>query len=485
MTYKFHNPNRLSLTIILWTLALIATITPPASATGTTSPVQVQMGGNRTVGRILSLELVVNSVQLVSSRGTTVTLVSRPYTMEQSHLAASSEVVGRADVPFGIYTRAVINAANPHVVFLDNFGNIREARWTVATTSSIALPQSITITSAPSVVRITLDLASLLKFDANQQTMLRGQPTFSVSQLSPARIGVDAEVAGEIEGSVGKAVAVTASSFTLADSVSGLTTTYMTDTHTGYNGVSLATMLNLIVRVHSTIRKDGQNVAQEVSVAGSGQGSVVTGVITDYTGGRVAVQQIYGSGATTTALGAYGTLALDSTTAFQMDSRGMDLTGISLSFNAANLVAGQRIQFASRGAVHTNTSAGPSLTQVLTARLQLQTIVGTVSNISVAPNGSASFDLALPANDGSALATLCEGASLVRIVTQPLTKSSFLLTEGQHVRVRGLLLFDASSSGLQSSDFQSNGARVYVSVPRNTSDYYMIARSLQLDRSHN
>ena len=48
-----------------------------------------------------------------------------------------------------------------------------------------------------------------------------------------------------------------------------------------------------------------------------------------------------------------------------------------------------------------------------------------------------------------------------------------------------MLLFDAASSGLQSMGMQSNGARAYVSAPSNASDYYMVARSVQIDRSRN
>ena len=147
MTRKLLNSNQSTLAIILWAFVLIAVATPPASAV--TSPVQVQMGGNATVGRILSLELVVNSIQLVSSKGSAVSLVSLPYTLEQSHLAASAEVVGRVNVPVGVYTRAILIVANPHVVYLDNFGNIREIRWTGASTSSISLVHPINVAAPP------------------------------------------------------------------------------------------------------------------------------------------------------------------------------------------------------------------------------------------------------------------------------------------------------------------------------------------------
>ncbi len=477
MTNTFRNLNLRTLRSFLCGCTWFAALVTTASAAVATSSVQVQMGSNASVGRILSLELLVNSAQLVSSKGTAVSLVSRPFTMEQSHLAASAEVVGRVAVPVGTYTKALLNVANPHVIFIDSFGNIREARWAGNSLTTVVLKQPISVNSAASVVRISLDIDSLLKFDSSQQTMLRAQPAFTVSQLSPGRAGADAEVAGELEAAVGKVTSVSGSSFTVADAVSGLTTTYLTDRNTAYNGVSLRTMTNLLVRIHSTTPIDGQLLAKEVSVAGSGSGSVVTGVITDFTGTKVATQQVYGAGASSSVLGAFGTVVVDPAASFQVDSRGMDLTGINLTFGPNNMVAGQRIQFMNRGTMQNSSITGASLGQALTARLQLQTISGTVTNVAVASNGGTSFDLQLPPNDGSPLSTLGEGTGLIHIISQPLTKSSVpTLTEGTQVKVRGLLLFDAPARSLQ-----SNAARGYITATKGSSNYYMVARTIQRD----
>ena len=216
---------------------------------------------------------------------------------------------------------------------------------------------------------------------------------------------------------------------------------------------------------------------QDVSISGSGFGSVVTGVITDNSGTKAAAQQIYGAGASAAQLGAFGTVVMDPAASFQMDSKGMDLTGLALTFGANNLVAGQRIQFISRSTLTASSNGAVNLGQALTVRLQLQNISGTVTNIAVASNGSASFDLQLPANDGSPLTSLGEGTTMVHIITQPLTRSSLSsLSEGMQVKVRGLLLFDASLSGTQ-----SHGPRELISTPKATSNYYMIARSVQRD----
>jgi hypothetical protein len=375
----------------------------------------------------------------------------------------------------GSYTKALLTVANPHVVFLDNFGNVREARWVGASLSTIILKQAISASAAPSVVRISLDIASLMKFDATQQIMLRTQPVFTVSQLSPGKAGADAEISGELEAAVGKVTAVSGSSFTVTDVISGLTTTFLTDRSTAFNGISIRTMLNLLVRVHSTTRSDNQLLAQDVTISGSGAGSIVTGVITDYSGTKAAAQQIYGAGASAALLGAFSTVAMDHAASFQVDSRGMDLTGLALSFGANNMVAGQRIQFINRTTMQNSANLG----QALTVRLQLQNISGTVTNIAVASNGSTSFDLQLPANDGSPLTSLGEGASIVHIVSQPLTKSSVSnLSEGMQVKVRGLLLFDAPPTGMQ-----SRSPRAKVSASQPTSNYYMVARQISSSKA--
>jgi hypothetical protein len=65
---------------------------------------------------------------------------------------------------------------------------------------------------------------------------------------------------------------------------------------------------------------------------------------------------------------------------------------------------------------------------------------------------------------------------MVHVVSQPLTKSSVGgLSEGMQVKVRGLLLFDAPPTGMQSS----RSPRAMVSTPKPTSDYYMVARQIQ------
>lgn len=476
MTYTFRNSNSILLRSLLGGCALVTMLVTAASAAAATSSVQVQMGSNTPVGRILSLEVTVNSVQLVSNKGVTVSLVARSFTMEQSHLAASAEVIGHADIPTGTYTKALVTVANPHVVYMDNFGNVSEARWVGASLATVTLKQSITAAATPSVVRISLDIASLLKFDPVHQVMLRAQPTFTVAQSFPGRIGADAEVSAELEATVGRVLSVSAVSFTVTDAISGLTTTYMIDRNTAYNGVSLRTMLTLFVRIHSTTRTDGQLLAQEVSVSGSGGGSVVTGVVTNLTGTKVTAQQIYGAGASSAVLGTVATMALNPAASFQVDSKGMDLTGLNVSFSQNNLVAGQRIQYISRSRLQTSPIVGASLSQALTVRLQLQSISGTVTNVAVASDGATSFDIQLPANDGSALSN---NTDMVHIVTQPLTKSPLTtFAEGMQVKVRGLLLFDSSSQGLQ-----ANSARRYITTPKDRSNYYMVARTIQRDAS--
>ena len=130
----------------------------------------------------------------------------------------------------------------------------------------------VSASSAASVIRISLNMGSPMGFDTAHQTMLRTQPSFTVSQLSPGREGAAAEAAGELETAIGRVTSVGGYSFTVSDAVSGLATTYLTDRNTAYDGVSLRPMANLFVRIYSTTRGDGQLLAQEVSIAGSGSG---------------------------------------------------------------------------------------------------------------------------------------------------------------------------------------------------------------------
>ncbi len=477
MPTMFRNTNLKTLRFLLCSSILLATLCANAFATAVLSSVQVQMGSNMPVGRVLSLELTVNSVQIISAQGVPATLVSHSFTMEQSHLAASAAVVAHADILSGTYTKAIVNVSNPHVIFLDNFGNIREARWTGSSVTTVVLKKAISATSSASVIRINLNIASLLGFDPTHQSMLRTLPTFTVVQLSPGRAGADAEVSGELEVSAGKVTSVTAVSFTVSDTVSGLTTTYLVDRNTAYNGLSLRTMQNLLVMVHSATRTDGQSLAQVVSVVGSGSGSAIAGVITSIDGTTVASQQVYGAGASVSTLGAAGKVYLDPAASFEVDSHGMNLAGLNYTFGPENMIPGQRIQFISRSSMQSSFSSSANL-HAQVVRLQLQSISGTVSNIGVASNGGMSFDLQLTTNDGSPLTSLGEGNGLIQIVTQPLTKSALTLSEGMQIKVRGLLLYDATQQGLQ-----GKSARAFVSVHKDASNYYMVARTLQLDNN--
>lgn len=466
---------------LLFCLSLVTLLVAASSATTRREPVlasmsavQVQMGGNVPLARIISLELTVDSVQLVSSNGATATLVARPLSIEESHLTSCSEVVARVAIVRGSYTKALLTVANPHILYIDDFGNVREASWFGTVRATVRMKSPIVAGAAPLVVRISMDISSLFHFDDMTQTMTRGLPTFMLSQSVPGITEAETESSNELDAVVGKATHLRGKFFSLTDAVSGVTTTFLTDPDTTFNGLSLRTMSNLMVRVRGKTRADNQLLAQEVTVVGSGFGSVVVGIITNPAGTKIAMQQVYGAGVSPALLGSFGTIALDPAASFQVDASGMDFTGLGLTFGAANMVPGQRIEFVNRGAMPRGSAdvVGPASI----VQLQLQSVSGTVTDISVDSNGSPSFDLQLPDNDGSPLSSLIEGTTLVHVVSQALTKTSVTdLSEGTEVTIRGLLFFNPPSA-----EGQTLGARTLVSFPRPTSNYYLVARRISL-----
>lgn len=459
-------------TMVLTGCAFIALITNIGCGNPARTPVEVRMGNNNPGYRILSFELVVKSVQLISTKGTTASLLARPLTIEHGHLGSSVEVVAQNRVPRGIYRAVEFDSESATVVFVDNFANIVQQRLPGRSLTHLVLNPAITVDSAPSILRITLNIPTIIKFDATRQRMVRGEPAFAISQGFPTQT-LTARASTEIvEPTRAIVTAVHGSSFTVRDALSGVSDEFSTDQNTIFDGVSLLTMNRMLVQVAAKARVDGKSMAEQVKIVGTGSGSVVVGTITNSTSTQVASQQVYGRGASVSLPGSLMRIDMSQIVSFTMDSTGMNVT--NLTFDASNLVPGQRMQFISSGGVQTDPNGSAGLLTAGTAQLEQQSISGTIANVDVDANGNTVFDLNLPADRSSVLSILGEGTTFVHIVTQPLTTSSLpSLAEGMPVKVHGLLLFASQQLGSG-----TGMVRGYVATPPPRTDYSMLARTI-------
>jgi Domain of unknown function (DUF5666) len=425
------------------------------------------MGDNIPADRILSVSLVVKSLQLSTANGDQVSLLKAPVTIEQSHLVGTVQVVGRSRIPSGSYIASDLVVGSVEVLFIDDFGNIIHQQFLQSSLSHRILAPAIILGKAPSVLRIGLDIPSLVTFRPDQEKMVYGQPIFAISQSFPEQtpgLGGSSDLVGSITGRVTQ---VGDSSFTVMDVLAGISTQLVTDQNTVFEGLSLPTMNGMLVRVDMTTQADGREVARRVS--SRGLGSVVTGVVAGFSGtSEVAAQQVIGRGALRSMTNALITGDLGEGCTFTWDSTGIDLTTTDLSFDAASLVGGQRVQLTGFSALQSDPQGALGRIVAGNVELEQQTLSGTIANPLVDLDGSFHFDLELPPTGTSVLSILGENPSFVHVIARVPAPD---LLEGMAVKVHGLLLFNSNSSASSRND-----SRAYVIRPPPRSNYTMLAR---------
>jgi hypothetical protein len=230
--------------------------------------------------------------------------------------------------------------------------------------------------------------------------------------------------------------------------MTGTSLTFTTDTNTQFNdGAALATMANTVVTVEGVTNSDGTLYAKEVEGVEDVGGAEVEGLISQVTG-NPATQLIFvaddgsGSGMDGSKTGSSFTADI-SGAGYKVHKGNIDTSGIgglpappNFPFDGSTVHSGQRVEIESHSAV-----SGSSLVAEK-VKLQQQALSGTVSGLS----GTAPTTFTLTLASDSAFAML-SGSTSVTIYWQPGTDLHNLphaLTNGDAVRVRGLLFFTGS-----------------------------------------
>ena len=227
--------------------------------------------------------------------------------------------------------------------------------------------------------------------------------------------------------------------------------TFTTDGNTQFKeGASLASLANMMVTVEGRTLADGSLYAKEVEGVESGDGAEVEGLISHVTG-NPATQLTFmadhgsGGGMDDSKTGAVFTVDV-SKAGFKADQSNLDTNGLSpalipnFPFDAATVHSGQRVEIDSRHAV-SGTSAVAE-----TVKLQQQTLSGTVSGVT----RGAPTTFTLTVAPDSAFAMLA-GTSTITVYWQSGTDLHDLphtLTNGDSVRVRGLLFFAGTKANM-------------------------------------
>jgi hypothetical protein len=429
---------------------------PPMVSPASASLMQVNIG-DAPADRVVSFEATVGPITLNSASGTSVTLLSGTRRIEVSHLAETAEPLVLVNVPQDTYTSAKIGVSNPEVTFLNSTGTMTTLEPGLSQTITVNFSSPLMVSGSATVLHLDLNLANSLSFDpqGNVTGVSFGTSSFTLSLSAIVPENQQEPENGEMEDVTGVVSQVSGTSFTLNVGQGGTPLVFTTDANTRFEeGASLATLMNMIVKVEGTTKADGTLYAKEVEGIEDETGANVDGLVTSVQGNpasqlSVMAQDGSGSGVDNSHIGV--TLTADVSQAqFRVDSNNVDTSSLgslpssTFPFDGATVHAGQRVQLESSSALSGNSFTAAMVT------LRQQTLVGTISALS-GPAAPATFTLTLPSD--SAFSKL-SGAGTVTVFWQPSTDLHDLnngLQNGDSVRVRGLVFFSSTGVNLIAS----------------------------------
>jgi hypothetical protein len=414
-----------------------------------TTAAQVRMG-DAPADRVIMFEVTAGPISLTPSSGAAVAVLSTTRRLELTHNAGTSEPLALLTVPQGTYTSATLTVANPEVVFINTQGLPIKLEPAFNQAVTVNFTPALTVGASASVVNIDLNVANSLTFDGNgnvTRVNISGS-SFTFSTSAVAAENEQEPEDGELEDTTGTVSAVSGTSFTLALGITGTPLTFATDANTVFSdGAALATMTNTVVTVEGVTRADGTLYAKEVEGVENANGVEADGLILQVTG-NPATQLVFnaddgsGSGMDDTKTGSSLTADV-SGAGYKVDKGNIDTSGIgglpappNFPFDASTVHAGQRVEVESVSALNGSSLVADKV------KLVQQTLSGTVSGLS----GTAPTTFTLTVATDSAFAML-SGSTTVTIFWQPGTDVHNLahaLTNGDAVRVRGLLFFTGS-----------------------------------------
>jgi len=413
------------------------TVTPPPPG----STAAVVNFTDAPADRVISFELTINSLTLVSTNGSSVTVFNKPQRVEVTHASGSAEPLSVSVFPQGTFTSAVVAVSNPDVTFIDAFGNsIEKENLSTPTNVTIPFNPPLVVGSTPVVFTIDFNAAGSIQIDTSTNHVTVNPVATAVHKDVPGSSGETGEDSddGEFEHFIGLVTAVNGNSFTVDSR--GTIINFATDSSTeinvagGLNGLS-----NKMVRVEARTMQSGLPVAKEVEVisaaGGEIEGLIAVTVGSPVTSFSIVVQDASGPNVTDALLGGFITANINpDQTRFRVDNGNIDLGGLNLpDFNAASLSKGQSVEIDA-----VENSSGSQIVPE-SVKLQPQALTGIISNAS-----NSQFTLTL-ANDSAF--KLLTGAGTLKVLTQRNTelKNNVTISNGTQVKVRGLVFLDPNT----------------------------------------
>ena len=405
------------LTGFLAVLATIITagITTGCGSGGSMSKTQTFSGNTQVTVLLTStandqlseFDLALQTIQLTSQSGTTVSLLASPQPSEYIHVNGAIDVLTTLTVPQGIYTSATAtigyanftcmavlpaNSNSPGSLSFDSFAY----GYTPNSNVTVNLPAPITIIGTSMGLLLDLQVAPSATFPSTCYSS--GVPAYSITptfNLSGLTFSSQPQnPAGRINSLEGKIVFLTsANGFTLAvpEGPGGSRTLSVNSSGaTMYQGITNFSSLSsgMFVNIDAVVQPDGSLLAGRIAVEDSSAVNVLTGPIVQVAS-LEPVLSVYGLlQQAPVALGPNGSALYQGgapyfnfgNSIFQISGQMTNLQKLPFvaSFNASNMVPGQSVDITSPAFVN----AGGVYTPANTVTLIPQTINATVTGSS-------------------------------------------------------------------------------------------------------
>lgn len=424
--------------------------TPTPTPTPGVTSAQVRIG-DAPANSVIGFEVTFgNPLTVTLSTGQSANITLQNNRLELSHMAAKMEPLSVVGFPQGSISSIQLTLTDPEVTYLDAAGKPHTFAGNPVQPVTFNLNPPLVIGSSPTVVNVDINVAGTLTFDPSGTVTAI---TFSGSSFTFTTKAIAAEAeqqddSGEMEGVTGKVTVVNGNNFEVAAGQGGASITFVTDATTQFDKVTLATLLNQIVKVEGFTKPDGTVFAREVEGLESQSGSELEGLISAIPAPPPApasslvllLQDGTGNGMDPAKMGQSFTVNLTGLAKYAVDQGKCDMGGSasSLLFDATHISAGQRIEVELNDGVPPPNGSTSVPDQI---KLEQQALTGIVAAGSMVQKGggAAEFDLNLP---GDSYLTLLSGVTLAHVFLQPDTdKKVTTIAEGATIRVRGLLFF--------------------------------------------
>ncbi len=405
--------------------------------------------GDAPLNNILSAKVTISGIALVDSGGNSVTVLSKPRTIELSSLGAIQEPIETENVAAGSYSSVDVTVSAATVTYVDPNGQVVTGNASITSaTDTVPLNPGLTVVQGQ-------DVHLSLNFNLAQSFDLSGSALTFTPSIASAAAAIEQESETEREVEVtGVVEAISQTSITVQSADSGVQFTFAINSSTrlsaslSANGIQQGS----IVTVHGTMQPDGSLLATMISAemeghAMSNSQSGGRGIVTAVTssGGMVesftfVAREDFGDASSSPQMN----VLLSSSTTYGMSEEAIQDGIPSTAFTNGEIFPGQSVEV-----IGSATSSGSIAAQEID--LAPESLSGT---LTASPQGAApdyNFALQLPASSFltmyDSIATLNGTTNAQTQYDDSLTASGFAsLVSGTPLEVHGYLLLDSTNN---------------------------------------